>query len=153
MPVYVSQKPSVKKQKLTTDYWLLSFRLGGIAGLLPFHPAAFQSPNLLEARIDQLLRHPDAGALVVSGAVQDDFLVLGQGGSPSFDFVGILAHRALDFFIAAMPIFRRSDIQDNYLGVGEPAFQGLLVQARRVLADGAGSGERQHQADRQHHGP
>jgi hypothetical protein len=55
--------------------------LDGVSGLVPFHPAAFQSPYLRKPQLQQVLRHPGAGALILSGAVQDDFLILGKTGS------------------------------------------------------------------------
>jgi len=85
-----------------------SFGLGGVARLFPFVPAAFQGQNLLKAQVVQFPRHPDDGALLLS--VEDDFLVLRQVGSPGRDGIWILAHRALDFFIADIPIFGRSDV-------------------------------------------
>ena len=85
-----------------------SFGLGGVARLLPFVPATFQGQNLLKAQVVQFPRHPDDGALLLS--VEDDFLVPGQVGSPGFDLIWILAHCPLDFFIADIPIFGRSDV-------------------------------------------
>ena len=127
---------------------------------LPFLPAAFQSPNLGEAHFHQLLRHPGAGALVRSGAVKDDFLPFRQGRGPGFDIMGVLAHRALDFFIAALPILRPPHIQDEYLGVGEPAFLGFRGPDGACGASWPvvwpmppAQAGRQHQADRHQQQP